>query len=280
MMRRMLSVTVLIGAVAISAHAEEISQQPIEILSQGQFHGDEVKAQSGELWFGLYLREKEYVLLPVRLEVTPAFDAIMDYIPGTPEEQSKKTGKAVKAVPLSGAAAAEQEEQPVILVRGGGLVPGPVTTAFPPDNSQADYATRSAGSFAPLEAIYMELGETRYSLNLTLRWSDEHQKENLCGLTLNRNRNPHVQQMIARQPNTETEWNTLPKSNMDTLSCHPGEGFPTLLWAGDLDRDGGLDLLLNPNYHYNVGATTLFLSSQATGGELVKRVASFIATGC
>jgi hypothetical protein len=57
-------------------------------------------------------------------------------------------------------------------------------------------------------------------------------------------------------------------------------GFPTLLWAGDLDRDGKIDLLLDVSSHENVSELALFLSSDATKGEILHRTASFRATGC
>ena len=41
------------------------------------------------------------------------------------------------------------------------------------------------------------------------------------------------------------------------------DASPTLLFAGDLDRDGKLDLIFDTTDHYNVRRPTLFLSSQA-----------------
>ena len=57
--------------------------------------------------------------------------------------------------------------------------------------------------------------------------------------------------------------------------------IPTLLWAGDLDGDSQLDLVINATPHYTVySAPMLFLSSMAKDGNLVQKVAIFIATGC
>ena len=55
----------------------------------------------------------------------------------------------------------------------------------------------------------------------------------------------------------------------------------TLLWAGDLDGDSQLDLLISAPPHYAVySAPMLFLSSMAKEGYLVQRAAIFVATGC
>ncbi len=52
-----------------------------------------------------------------------------------------------------------------------------------------------------------------------------------------------------------------------------------LQWAGDLDGDGKLDLVMNLSDHYNKSELTLFLSAGA-GGYLVKKVSSFCTVGC
>ncbi|MFQ6008952.1 MAG: hypothetical protein ACE5K8_08395 [Candidatus Zixiibacteriota bacterium] len=59
-----------------------------------------------------------------------------------------------------------------------------------------------------------------------------------------------------------------------------GESTPSLLWAGDLDRDGQLDLLLDISNHYAGRHYALYLSSEADAGDLVKPVAELIIAGC
>ena len=56
--------------------------------------------------------------------------------------------------------------------------------------------------------------------------------------------------------------------------------YPALLWAGDLDRDREIDLLINATNHYNVTHPMLFLSSQAEEGRLVEAVAELRSVGC
>jgi hypothetical protein len=52
-----------------------------------------------------------------------------------------------------------------------------------------------------------------------------------------------------------------------------------LLWAGDLDNDGAIDLIVNLSQSYNVSAPTLFLSSAGAPGRPAP-VAMHVTTGC
>ncbi len=58
------------------------------------------------------------------------------------------------------------------------------------------------------------------------------------------------------------------------------EAMPSIAWAGDLDGDGKLDLIMNLTNHYNVSHLALYLSSSADEGQLVKLVAEWRTTGC
>ena len=58
------------------------------------------------------------------------------------------------------------------------------------------------------------------------------------------------------------------------------DASPSLIWAGDLDRDNKLDLIMDLTDHYNVSEVTLFLSSYAIKGNLLKKVAVFRTVGC
>ncbi len=55
---------------------------------------------------------------------------------------------------------------------------------------------------------------------------------------------------------------------------------PSLMWCGDLDGDGKMDLIMDTTTNYNVSDVTLFLSSKAKPGKLVKQVAHQYSTGC
>ena len=56
------------------------------------------------------------------------------------------------------------------------------------------------------------------------------------------------------------------------------DAVPLLLWAGDLDRDGQLDLLVDTIYNYAASGPTLFLSSAVQDDSLLQQVAQFAIT--
>jgi len=52
---------------------------------------------------------------------------------------------------------------------------------------------------------------------------------------------------------------------------------PGVIWAGDLDRDGKLDLFMDTSRHYGYVEYALFLSSAAAEEEFVGKVATWMA---
>ena len=58
------------------------------------------------------------------------------------------------------------------------------------------------------------------------------------------------------------------------------DAMPRLLFAGDLDRDGRLDLIFDITDHYNVSRPTLFLSSGAADGKPLRAAARYESVGC
>jgi hypothetical protein len=54
----------------------------------------------------------------------------------------------------------------------------------------------------------------------------------------------------------------------------------TFYWAGDIDQDGLPDFLIDLSHKYSYSMPSLFLSSKAGNGELVKMVAQLSEFGC
>lgn len=133
-------------------------------------------------------------------------------------------------------------DEVVFLLRGAeGLMPGPVLTVFFGHYPFERGATLPLGG--PDDRIWLSAEPAGQGLDVRLEESD-------------------VSQVLARDLGHDTD------------------ASPSLLWAGDLDRDGRLDLLLDTTDHYNVTERVLFLSRGAAEGALVRRAAVFRTIGC
>lgn len=223
----------------------------VVLLTPGQFHTEEVDAVSGSGWLALYPAEgsDEPHLSSVTVEVEPVFDAVVD-------AEGEATGKRV-SVDGDG-------PEPLLLLTGPhGLRPGPVTAADP-----------SSGYFSGLDAFTLRLEDETYQLGF--RFTDDEElpppapsgwHDAILVLRYGSVEQTLVEMQLWREP--------------ESGSLYFGnEGWPGVLWAGDLDRDGRLDLFLDLTDHYNVMQPTLFLSSAAAAGEMVGQVASHMSAGC
>ena len=77
-------------------------ESEIQLLQVGVFHGDEVSAESGEVWLGLYPTPDGYALIPSRITVATVYDPFVD-------NAGEKTGKVVSV---------EGQTPPLFLIRG------------------------------------------------------------------------------------------------------------------------------------------------------------------
>lgn len=156
------------------------------------------------------------------------------------DDTQKKSGKKVMV---------HRDSDPVFLVKGAAMLrPGPVVTIFRERKSLGNAAT-----------IDLELKGKQYQLKVISQ--DPQPKDFLLQntklvLTLGRT----SQTLISLKEHTDAGW--------------------FLFWAGDIDRDGKLDLYLDLSNHYNVSRRVLLLSSQAGKEKLVKELARFETVGC
>ena len=146
------------------------------------------------------------------------------------------------------------QRAPMILVRGGGLTAGPIVTVFKSDWSEIlEEKTR----------LEFAVGSARYELKVVK--SEDTATCEQPGLPMN-----------ARLVLSSGESRQVLYSLVD---CGPDAGW-YLNWAGDLDRDGKLDLLMSLGQGMYDSAQKLFLSSKAGKGRLVKEVAELRSGGC
>lgn len=220
-MNRALLIWLVMGAGALPA-GEAGSELAAEMFRPGLFHGDQVAASSSDGWFCLTWMRLDAHLFRCSIEVTQAFDAVMN----------DHSGKQVTVLGAEGTFA---------ILRGiPSLVEGPVSTTF-------------MGYFPLGPEASIVLGSHMEGLNLHVGAQGEgHELRLLHG--------GRTQVVTSLTP-------------MDL------DGLPALLWAGDLNRDGELDLLVDTTDHYNVSRWTLFLSTGDPDGGLVP-TAFFTTTGC
>ena len=214
-----------------------IERSDVELMQVGVFHGNEIFAESGEVWLGLYPTENGHALLPSTITVDAAYDPLYD-------DEDEKTGKQVLVA---------GDAEPLFLIRGlKTLKPGPVKTL-----------TTEQAILTPGKSMHFGLGRgDSYQL---IVFGERY--EDSIGIT-------SLQEY-------EIEIREGGRSQVLVSFSATDAAVPSLLWAGDLDHDGKLDLLINAAFHYNIyTAPVLFLSSTAEDGELLDKVAMFFATGC
>jgi hypothetical protein len=237
----LLFTTILTASIIDTAFAANIDL-PGQMTMAGTWHGDEVSAKHDETWLALVETSSGFELQEATISVEIVVDEVIDVPPS-------KTGKKV-SVP--------EGFEPLVLLRGlPQLSPGPVVTIAAPDES---LNTTHPARFT--------LDESSYRLEFKCAAEFLGQELADCPLQLNNgNKIQTLQDYPIYHPST-------------TNSTIASEASPRVLWAGDLDRDGLLDLLLDLTNHYNVSAPTLLLSSMAGKGELVRSAAVFRTTGC
>jgi hypothetical protein len=216
-----------------------------QILLTGTFHGNEVRAHSGDKWLALVPSGEGCALEETLIHIEYVRDELQD-------EDGEATGKMVSI---------HSDKKPLLLVRGvQGLTPGKVETAFPKTlNLEVNRMIPLKLSHGPIHELMVVCDETTPLTVDNFRG---------CPLILS---NKYKSQVIGNfqvcfAPNSKP-----------VIASDAG---PSLIWAGDIDRDGALDLLLDLSNHYNISALTLFLSSGTQSDELVVKVAEFIIYGC
>lgn len=137
----------------------------------------------------------------------------------------------------------------VLLTGPGKLAAGPV-----------DSAAAGTGALMPGQPVRLGLGGVRYTLSARCQYAADSTVRNYK-LYLTCADRPGKEQLLAAAPLLD-------------------DATMTLVWAGDLDHDGRLDLILDTTSHYNASRLSVYLSGAARGAELVKFVGLRETVGC
>lgn len=232
----------VIGPPEIAVPVPAPQSEIIRILPTGTFHGDEVEEGVAALpWLGLFTDDGgDFVLRQTKILATRVVDGLLD-----DEEKGEMTGWEIGT---------ESSEYPTILIYGGGMTEGKVDVAetpgtlYPGDTSQFEFKGAHYSLYATGSNEFDSLSGVRYITDYSLFIVQTHQG----------------------------------KTRTSVIVSHADfdEAMTSILWSGDLDRDGYIDFLIDTSRHYNVSQPTLFLSRPATPEKVVVRVADHTSVGC
>lgn len=237
---RLALIALLLITFVLGAHADVPGYR---IATPGSHHGEEVFAKDGEKWWGLFQTdEKGWELQPVTLRVTPEVDQVGDDDPKNP------TGRKVLA---------EGERQPFLLIDGlKNPIAGPVAGAI------------SRDFVVPDKPVDFEFSNIFSGQLRAVGKPTEVPSQGLC----------YCPYDLTFESRGESDFDV--KQVVLSRKCAGGDGRPMLLWSGDLDRDGRIDLLLDILEDYNEQHLALYISSERKLGDLVRLVARYRTTGC
>lgn len=232
---------------------EEKSPYKIKLIETGEgFHGDEIKAKSGEIWLGLFKERENYSLRSTKIKIRRVQDDIVDG-----QNSTQKTGKSVGV---------EGKTKPLFLLKNAGkLREGNITTLFQ-GLTMDDVLNAEESELTPDQMLTTlgkdfiqnyKIGGKEYELKIIEAKNKNNEK--ILALILE---NDGIRQVLH------------------TMNAEYEGSLGTLYWVGDLDGDEKPDFYFDLFQHYNVGNRVLFLSSEAEKGKLVKIVAQFWTTGC
>lgn len=217
------------------------------IQPPGQFHADEPIARDGESWLALRIDGNEALLVATTLGVRAVHDEVLD-------EAGARTGLEVSS---------QNDDKVIAYLRGSNLKPGTIEPA-----AVASMDQDIAG--LPYELTFRgQLHRLSSHCEQQPRGVQAQQPQFDCRIVLHAGGMSQVLYTLAGY-----------REHQATTMSLGDDASPALVFAGDLDHDGKLDLIFNTTDHYNVSRPTLFLSSQSKPGELLHEVARYESVGC
>lgn len=242
MSKRVFIIDILIIILISISITYVIPVEAVQILRTGTFHGNEVRAISGEIWFGLYPENDGYEIKRSTITVELVYDGCVD-------KKDEKTGKKVTV---------DQPKEPLFLFKGlPNISEGKIRTVFSGKKFMfpGEHWTQK---FIDEESFGIQaFGSAVEDLRRSEFYSTIH----------------NYKLKMSKRPWRRTQ--TIASFDIIDLG-----GQPEFHWIGDLDGDGEPDIFMNLTDTYAGDYWTLFLSSFALKGEYVHKVAVFIQGSC
>ena len=213
-----------------------------KILSTGIFHQEEVwkNAHKG-IWYGVFENENGYYLSETLLKIKRVNNQVTD-------GKNQKTGWEIKT---------SNKDNSLILIQGLNFL----------KNRKIKQIKLEKQEMNPGETLFFNFLGTDYKLVAT---ADQTPHEDFPEMIIIKN---YKLTLTSLKDGVELN---------DVLVTKDGfsEAMIDIEFAGDIDGDGRLDLIVNTSNHYNVTEPTLYLSKPAKGDKLLKIVGQHTTTGC
>lgn len=214
-----------------------------KVLTVGTFHGDEVWDNADrEKWFGLFQGKAGFYLAETTLKMRRVNDPVVD------EHENQKTGWDVQTI---------NKDTAIILMEGKNALTAhrveeailPKKQVLPADTIQIkylgiDYKIFATGGKKKVQNNPDSFEVWNYKLYLT---ADIKGKKRTS--------------LLVAQANFDDQ-------------------MIQLIFAGDIDGDGILDLIIDTSRHYNASSPTIYFSSPAKNGEIVVPIGGHTSVGC
>lgn len=213
-----------------------------QVLRATTYHEEELtKEELAGNWFGIYETNENYSLRQVQLSVSRAHDEIKG------ETGSTKTAWNV---------ATADKSEPLYLLKGNEF-----------ENAEVPCAGIFNQSVFPGDTVQLNFLNQDYTLFATgslITYDD--------GINLSRVENYKLFM--------ETDFNAQKQVQLLVSFAYFDEAMVSILFAGDLNKDGYLDLILDNTDHYNVFNPTLYLSNGAEKKGTLEIAGWHLSVGC
>ncbi|NUM49958.1 MAG: hypothetical protein HUU48_02470 [Flavobacteriales bacterium] len=214
----------------------------IKILPQSTFHGNEVwENAENEVWWGLFNGKKGWYISKTEIKLHKVYDPIFD-------ADDEKTGSKIIS---------NNSDNCILLFVKNSYIKG---RKVQKENLAKDYIYPGDTLKFWYKAVHYEITATggkrkpEYSADFFEVWNYK--------LYISANIKGRIKKsLLVAQPNFNNQ-------------------LTYLLFAGDIDGDNILDLIINTSRHYNVSSPTLYLSKPADKDGLLVPVGMHTSMGC
>ena len=215
----------------------------IKVLTVGNFHSDEVwKNANKEKWLGLFRNKTGFYVAESKLIINRVHDEIVD------DNELDKTGWEIKTfnddtclILMSPNPFVKEKAIEHLILPKNQVYPGDtVTFQF----LGLEYKLFATGGKKKAQEDPSAFEVWNYKLYLTTTIKGQQHKS-----------------LLVAQPNFE-------------------EQMITIIFSGDIDGDGILDLIIDTSRHYDAESPTIYLSKPANSEDVVKPVGGHTTVGC